>query len=87
MPPLPADDDASAARQRDPAGYKAQVLEAMAGHCRVVEMQKRGAVAFDMATTCAPWPGWAAVPMPLPILAFPAFIRDEVCTGAGRFAG
>ena len=87
MPPMPADDDASAARQRDPAGYKAQVLEAMAGHCHaIVEMQKRGAVAFDYGNNlramarlggCADafaYPGFV-----------PAFIRDQFCTGRGPF--
>ncbi|MEE9147447.1 MAG: urocanate hydratase, partial [Candidatus Tectomicrobia bacterium] len=48
IPPAPADDNLAATRQRDPDGYKAQVLEAMAGHCHaIVDMQKQGAIAFD----------------------------------------
>ena len=41
-------EEAVALRRRDPKGYQARSMQAMAEHCRaMVEMQERGAVVFD----------------------------------------
>jgi len=87
IPPLEPDEDPDQLRQRDPQGYRARVLAAMAGHCRaIVDLQKRGAVAFDYGNNLRAfaqeggfdeafaYPGFVA-----------AFIRDQFCEGRGPF--
>ena len=87
IPPAPADDNLAATRQRDPDGYKAQVLEAMAGHCHaIVDMQKQGAIAFDYGNNLRAMAraGGFADAFAYPGFV-PAFIRDQFCEGRGPF--
>src|SRR5690606_37958668 len=87
VPPLAPDEDASEAREADPAGYRRRVLEAMAEHCRaIVEMQRRGAVAFDYGNNLRAFAqeGGFADAFSYPGFV-PAFIRDQFCEGRGPF--
>ncbi|MEE8289921.1 MAG: urocanate hydratase, partial [Candidatus Tectomicrobia bacterium] len=87
IPPAPADDNLAATRHRDPDGYKAQVLEAMAGHCHaIVDMQKQGAIAFDYGNNLRAMAraGGFADAFAYPGFV-PAFIRDQFCEGRGPF--
>jgi urocanate hydratase len=87
IPPTLADEDPADLRQRDPAGYKAQVLEAMAGHCHaIVEMQKRGAIAFDYGNNLRAMARLGGFADAFAYPGFvPAFIRDQFCAGRGPF--
>ncbi len=87
IPPMPADEDPNAMRQNDPDGYKAQVFEAMAGHCNaIVEMQNQGAIAFDYGNNLRAMAkeGGFADAFAYPGFV-PAFIRDQFCQGRGPF--
>jgi urocanate hydratase len=80
-------EDALKLRESDPNDYKRRSMDAMVIHCRaVVEMQKRGAVAFDYGNNLRgqahrhgyqdafAYPGFV-----------PAYIRDLFCVGKGPF--
>ena len=87
VPPLAPDEDASEAREADPAGYRRRVLEAMAEHCRaIVEMQRRGAVAFDYGNNLRAFAKEGGFEDAFAYPGFvPAFIRDQFCEGRGPF--
>jgi urocanate hydratase len=87
IPILKADEDPDTLRKTDPEGYRGRVLESMVRHCgSIVEMQRRGAVAFDYGnnlrafakeggfTEAFSYPGFV-----------PAFIREQFCEGRGPF--
>lgn len=74
-------------RKTDPNRYMSAALDSMAVHCRaILDMQKRGAVAFDYGnnlrgqalrrgvTNAMDYPGFV-----------PAYIRDLFCEGEGPF--
>jgi urocanate hydratase len=87
IPILKADEDPDTLRKADPEGYRGRVLEAMAEHCRaIVEMQRRGAVAFDYGNNLRAFAkeGGFAEAFSYPGFV-PAFIRDQFCEGRGPF--
>ncbi|WP_276958125.1 urocanate hydratase [Allomeiothermus silvanus] len=87
IPLLKADEDPDTLRKADPAGYRARALQAMAEHCRaIVEMQRRGAVAFDYGNNLRAFAkeGGFAEAFSYPGFV-PAFIRDQFCEGRGPF--
>jgi urocanate hydratase len=87
IPILKADEDPALLRQRDPEGYKKRVLADMATHCRsIVEMQKRGAVAFDYGNNLRAFAKLGGFEEAFSYPGFvPAFIRDQFCQGRGPF--
>ncbi|WP_028490794.1 urocanate hydratase [Thermus islandicus] len=87
VPPLKADEDPGELRQKDPEGYKARALEAMARHCQaIVEMQRRGAVAFDYGNNLRAMAKLGGFADAFSYPGFvPAFIRDLFCEGKGPF--
>ncbi|WP_018465139.1 urocanate hydratase [Calidithermus timidus] len=87
IPILKADEDPDTLRKADPVGYRARALQAMAEHCRaIVEMQRRGAVAFDYGNNLRAFAkeGGFAEAFSYPGFV-PAFIRDQFCEGRGPF--
>ncbi|HIQ05635.1 MAG TPA: urocanate hydratase, partial [Anaerolineae bacterium] len=83
-------------RQRDPKGYQARSMQAMAEHCQaMVEMQKRGAVVFDYGNNLRQQAfdaGYTAVKVggdPNGEWVYPgfvqAYIRPLFCEGKGPF--
>jgi urocanate hydratase len=87
VPPLRADEDAATARQTDPQGYYRRVLEAMAAHCAaIVELQRRGAIAFDYGNNLRAFAKEGGLADAFSYPGFvPAFIRDQFCQGRGPF--
>ncbi len=87
LPPPHPDEDLPALRQSDPEAYLARVRQAMVSHVSaIVEMQRRGAVAFDYGNNLraqARLGGYAdAFAYPGFV---PAFIRESFCEGRGPF--
>ena len=87
VPPLKPDEDPGELRQKDPEGHKARALEAMARHCQaIVEMQRRGAVAFDYGNNLRAMAKLGGFADAFSYPGFvPAFIRDLFCEGKGPF--
>lgn len=87
IPPLKPDEDPGELRKKDPEGYKARALEAMARHCQaIVEMQRRGAVAFDYGNNLRAMAKLGGFSDAFSYPGFvPAFIRDLFCEGKGPF--
>ena len=87
IPPLKADEDPNETREKDVGGYKARVFEAMATHCAaIVEMQKRGAIAFDYGNNLRAMAQRGGLEDAFAYPGFvPAFIRDQFCEGRGPF--
>ena len=87
IPPLKADEDPDETREKDVEGYKARVFEAMATHCAaIVEMQKRGAIAFDYGNNLRAMAQRGGLEDAFAYPGFvPAFIRDQFCEGRGPF--
>ncbi len=87
IPPLKADEDPNEAREKDVEGYKTRVFEAMATHCAaIVEMQKRGAIAFDYGNNLRAMAQRGGLEDAFAYPGFvPAFIRDQFCEGRGPF--
>lgn len=87
IPVLRADEDPDTLRKADPEGYRGRVLEAMAEHCRsIVEMHKRGAVAFDYGNNLRAFAKEGGFEEAFSYPGFvPAFIRDQFCEGRGPF--
>lgn len=87
IPILHADEDPDTLRKADPEGYRGRVLEAMAEHCRsIVEMHKRGAVAFDYGNNLRAFAKEGGFEEAFSYPGFvPAFIRDQFCEGRGPF--
>jgi len=80
-------EDALKLRETDPAEYRKRAMESMVVHCRaMVEMQSRGAVAFDYGNNLR---GQAERMGYEDAFAFPgfvpAYIRDLFCEGKGPF--
>ncbi|HEX7039575.1 MAG TPA: urocanate hydratase, partial [Trueperaceae bacterium] len=87
VPPLAPDEDPAAARAADARAYRTRVLQAMAEHCRaIVEMQRRGAVAFDYGNNLRAFAKEGGFDDAFAYPGFvPAFIRDQFCEGRGPF--
>ena len=87
IPPLKADEDPNETREKDVEGYKRRVFEAMATHCAAtVEMQKRGAIAFDYGNNLRAMAQRGGFEDAFAYPGFvPAFIRDQFCEGRGPF--
>jgi urocanate hydratase len=87
LPPAKADEDLNALRSLQPKEYTARVQAAIAGHVRaMLEMQRRGAVAFDYGNNLRTQAKIAGVTDAFSYPGFvPAFIRDSFCEGRGPF--
>jgi urocanate hydratase len=87
LPPAKADEDLNALRSTQPKEYIARVQAAMAQHVRaILEMQRRGAVAFDYGNNLRTQAKIAGVTDAFSYPGFvPAFIRDSFCEGRGPF--
>ncbi len=87
LPPARADEDLLAARKSDPAGYLTRVRDAMATHvAAIVEMQRRGAIAFDYGNNLRAQAKLAGYADAFAYPGFvPAFIRESFCEGRGPF--
>ncbi|MGA8940198.1 MAG: urocanate hydratase [Acidobacteriaceae bacterium] len=87
LPPAKADEDLNALRSMQPKEYTLRVQAAMAQHVRaILEMQRRGAVAFDYGNNLRTQAKIAGVEDAFSYPGFvPAFIRDSFCEGRGPF--
>ncbi|MBB6098307.1 urocanate hydratase [Deinobacterium chartae] len=87
LPPARSDEDLNVLRARDPEAYLRRAREAMAGHVRaILELQRRGAVAFDYGNNLRAQAQIAGVENAFGYPGFvPAFIRDAFCEGRGPF--
>ena len=87
LPPAKADEDLNALRSMQPKEYAARVQVAIAQHVRaILEMQRRGAVAFDYGNNLRTQAKIAGVTDAFSYPGFvPAFIRDSFCEGRGPF--
>ena len=87
LPPAKADEDLNALRSLQPKEYAARVQAAMAQHVQaILEMQRRGAVAFDYGNNLRTQAKIAGVDDAFSYPGFvPAFIRDSFCEGRGPF--
>ncbi len=87
LPPAKADEDLNALRSIQPKEYVARVQAAIADHVRaILEMQRRGAVAFDYGNNLRTQAKIAGVTDAFSYPGFvPAFIRDSFCEGRGPF--
>ncbi len=87
LPPSLPDEDTPAERTRNPEAYLARVRAAMAEHVQaIVEMQRRGAIAFDYGNNLRAQAKIAGFTEAFSYPGFvPAFIRDSFCEGRGPF--
>ncbi len=87
LPPAQADEDLNALRSMQPKEYAARVQAAIAEHVTaILEMQRRGAVAFDYGNNLRTQAKIAGVADAFSYPGFvPAFIRDSFCEGRGPF--
>jgi urocanate hydratase len=87
LPPARPDEDLDALRAKSPDEYIARVRGAIADHVTaIVEMQRRGAVAFDYGNNLRTQAKLAGVTEAFSYPGFvPAFIRDSFCEGRGPF--
>ncbi len=87
LPPSKPDEDLNALRSLQPAEYKLRVQSAIAQHVRaILEMQRRGAIAFDYGNNLRTQARIAGVTDAFAYPGFvPAFIRDSFCEGRGPF--
>jgi urocanate hydratase len=87
IPVAKADEDLNALRTQQPDIYKARVQASIAQHVQaIVEMQRRGAVAFDYGNNLRTQAKLAGVADAFCYPGFvPAFIRDSFCEGRGPF--
>jgi urocanate hydratase len=87
LPPAVVDEDLNALRERQPAAYLERVRAAMATHVQaILEMQRRGAIAFDYGNNLRTQARQAGVTDAFAYPGFvPAFIRDSFCEGRGPF--
>ena len=87
LPLATADEDLNALRQQDPKEYTRRVQESIAQHVQaILEMQRRGAVAFDYGNNLRTQAKLAGVSDAFSYPGFvPAFIRDSFCEGRGPF--
>ncbi|WP_339097586.1 urocanate hydratase [Deinococcus sp. VB142] len=87
IPVTAPDEDAGKLRQDSPEEYRKRAYDAMAKHVRaILELQKRGAIAFDYGNNLRQrafeWGVENAFDYPGFV---PAFIRDSFCEGRGPF--
>jgi urocanate hydratase len=87
LPPALVDEDLNALRAHSPAAYMDRVRAAMAHHVQaILEMQRRGAIAFDYGNNLRTQAKEAGVADAFGYPGFvPAFIRDSFCEGRGPF--
>lgn len=87
IPPLAPDEDADRLRAEQPEVYRERAYAAMAGHVQaILELQQRGAVAFDYGNNLRQRAFEAGVENAFDYPGFvPAFIRDSFCEGRGPF--
>ncbi|ABF44168.1 urocanate hydratase (plasmid) [Deinococcus geothermalis DSM 11300] len=87
IPPLAPDEDADRLRAEQPEVYRERAYAAMAGHVQaILELQQRGAVAFDYGNNLRQRAFEAGVTNAFDYPGFvPAFIRDSFCEGRGPF--
>jgi len=87
LPPARPDEDLNALRRLDPKAYTSRVQQSIAEHVQaILEMQRRGAVAFDYGNNLRTQAKLAGVNDAFSYPGFvPAFIRDSFCEGRGPF--
>jgi urocanate hydratase len=87
LPSAQPDEDLNALRQSNPKEYTRRVHESIAQHVQaILEMQRRGAVAFDYGNNLRTEAKLAGVSDAFSYPGFvPAFIRDSFCEGRGPF--
>jgi urocanate hydratase len=81
------DEDLNALRSLQPKAYTARVQSSIAQHVQaILEMQRRGAIAFDYGNNLRTQAKLAGVTDAFSYPGFvPAFIRDSFCEGRGPF--
>ncbi|WP_019008827.1 urocanate hydratase [Deinococcus aquatilis] len=87
LPKAEADEDVNELRRSQPDEYLRRARAAMAEHVRaIIELQKRGAVAFDYGNNLREQARIGGVDDAFSYPGFvPAFIRDSFCEGRGPF--
>jgi urocanate hydratase len=87
VPIARADEDLNALRTQQPDVYRERVQASIAQHVQaIIEMQRRGAVAFDYGNNLRTQAKLAGVEDAFCYPGFvPAFIRDSFCEGRGPF--
>jgi urocanate hydratase len=87
IPPTRADEDLDTLRARDADAYTQRVRTAMASHVEaILEMRRRGAVAFEYGNNLRAQAKLAGVHDSFQYPGFvPEFIRDSFCEGRGPF--
>ena len=87
VPLAAADEDLKALRRLDPKAYTERVQQSIAQHVQaILEMQRRGAVAFDYGNNLRTQAKLAGVTDAFSYPGFvPAFIRESFCEGRGPF--
>jgi urocanate hydratase len=87
IPVAKEDEDVNGLRKNQPEIYLSRAREDMAAHVRaMLEMQKRGAIAFDYGNNLRAQAKMAGVENAFDYPGFvPAFIRDSFCEGRGPF--
>jgi urocanate hydratase len=87
LPLAAADEDLEALRRLDPKTYTERVQQSIAQHVQaILEMQRRGAVAFDYGNNLRTQAKLAGVTDAFSYPGFvPAFIRESFCEGRGPF--
>jgi len=87
LPPAVVDEDLNALREKQPAAYLERVRRAMGTHVQaILEMRRRGAIAFDYGNNLRTQARQAGVADAFSYPGFvPAFIRDSFCEGRGPF--
>jgi len=87
LPIAQADEDLNALRALQPQQYTARVQASIAQHVQaILEMQRRGAIAFDYGNNLRTQAKIAGVADAFSYPGFvPAFIRDSFCEGRGPF--
>src|SRR5216684_173264 len=87
LPSAHADEDLNSLRAQNPKAYLERVQSSIAQHVQaILEMQRRGAVAFDYGNNLRTQAKLAGVNDAFSYPGFvPAFIRDSFCEGRGPF--
>ena len=87
LPPSRADEDLNALRSKQPEAYIGRVRASIAEHVgAILEMQRRGTIAFDYGNNLRAQAKLAGVNDAFSYPGFvPAFIRDSFCEGRGPF--
>ena len=87
LPTVKSDEDLNLLRSHDPAVYTERVQVSIAAHVQaILDMQRRGAIAFDYGNNLRTQAKLAGVEDAFSYPGFvPAFIRDSFCEGRGPF--